>query len=191
MPAPPNAPTALSVSPPAELPTRGVGSYGPVTLKRYDEQTGDVSETVRFEGRIIGSASSEKDTHIGHPRTDWAPKHVKCSACRWLEATIYKRRIVDPVMKIDGLAKSDNLRCRYDYVIYTVGVSNVPGEIDFIRLHQTSSAFEVVELLTVRRYNRITGKTDAFLPPQHAQALAQAASIDEDVSEAYVNRAVA
>lgn len=172
-------PAGATVLAPGDSP----GRYGPVTLERYDEQTGDVIERVRFEGRIIGSATSEKDTHIGHPRADWAPKTVKCSACRWLEVTIYRRRSHAPA---DGRP-----RPTFDYVIYTVGNSNVPGEVDFIRLHQTASAFEVVELLTVRRTNRHTQRAEAFLPPQHAQALAQAASVDEDIQEAYVNRAVA
>jgi hypothetical protein len=158
------------------------GRYGPVTLERFDEQTNDVIERVRFEGRIIGSASSEKDTHIGHPSTAYAPKHVKCSACRWLEVTIYSRRHRASI-------KEDVFT--FDYVIYTVGNSDVPNEVDFIRLYQTTSAFEVIELLTVRRFNRHTSKSDAFIPPQHAQALAQAASVDDDIREAYVNRAVA
>ena len=169
--------------------SRGVGGYGPVGLERYDEKTGEVVERVEFEGRIIGSATSEHDKHYGHPGTAYAPKRIKCSACRWLEVTLYLRRTVT------DQPSHDALRYRYDYVIYTLGASNVPHEIDFIRLHQTDSAFEVVELLTVRRTKRnaATGEsfTDAFLPPQHARALAQAATIDEDIREAYVNRAVA
>ena len=189
--------------------SRGVGSYGAVGLERFDEKTGALAESVRFEGRILGSASSEHANHRNHDGLNWAPKRVKCSACRWLEVTIYRRRTKvggncalchgQGYERFDGV----NVRCPdctdpkgqfvydYDYVIHTVGVSEVPGEIDFVRIHQTSSAFEVVELLTVRRPNLTTGQTDAYMPPQHAMALAQAAILDEDLQEAYVNRAVA
>ena len=155
--------------------------FGPVTLHRHDERTGDVIETLEFQGVIIGSASSEHDNHRGHPNTNWAPRRVKCSACRWLEVTIFLCR--------DGDPKTDD-ELTYSYVVQTVGLSNVPGEVDFERLWKTSSAFEVVELLTVRR-SQTNGTTETFIPPQHARALAQAATLDEDIREAYVNRAVA
>jgi hypothetical protein len=155
----------------------------PVSLDRFDERTGEVIETVEFHGHVLGNASSQQAGHRGHAG-GWAPKRVKCSACRWLEVTIYLRlrRSDNPV--------SDDDEPTYDYVVYTVGASNVPSEIDFIRLWQTTSAFEVVELLTVRR-GQTDGSTETFIPPQHARALAQAASVDDDIREAYVNRAVA
>jgi hypothetical protein len=152
-----------------------------VTLQRHDERTGDVVETIEFQGAILGSASSEHETHRGHPKTTWAPRRVKCSACRWLEVTIFLSRSGDP--------KTDD-ELTYGYVVQTVGMSNVPGEVNFERLWTTSSAFEVVELLTVRR-GQPNGTTETFIPPQHARALAQAATLDEDIREAYVNRAVA
>lgn len=155
--------------------------FNPVTLQRHDERTGNVVETLEFQGAILGSASSEHTTHRGHPNKDYAPRRVKCSACRWLEVTIFLSRNGDPKF-LDELT--------YGYVVQTVGVSNVPGEVDFERLWTTSSAFEVVELLTVRR-GQPNGSTETFIPPQHARALAQAATLDEDVREAYVNRAVA
>ena len=43
---------------------------------------------------------------------------------------------------------------------------------------------EVVEILTVK------GQTDPFIPAPSARALAQAADKDDDIQEAYVNRAV-
>lgn len=153
----------------------------PVKLEVRDEgDARNVVKTLEFHGAIIGSATSERDDHRGHPGTEYAPRNVKCSACRWLEVTIYLRRNGDP---------STNDAPTYDYVIHTLGASDVPGEIDFVRLWETSSAFEVVELLTVRR-NRAPGNTETFIPVQHARALAQAASIDDEIREAYVNRAV-
>lgn len=168
-----------------------LSQYAEITLHRYDEQTQKVIETVKFAGAILGSATSEHNSHRGHPGAEFAPKHVKCSACRWLEVTIYRRRVEMTYAVIVEPDPNAPATYTYDYVIHTVGMSDVPGEVDFIRIHQTASAFEVVELLTVRRTNPRTGVTTAFVPPQHARALAQAATLDDDLREAYVNRAVA
>lgn len=155
-------------------------AYRDVTLVRHEESTGAVVERLTFTGRVLGDATSEQTTHRGHDGRDYAPKNVKCSACRWLEVTIWSRRNGDP--NVDD-------QFTYDYVVHTLGVSEVPGEVDYVRLWQTASAFEVVELLTVRRQRG--SKTETFIPPQHARALAQASSLDEGIREAYINRAVA
>jgi hypothetical protein len=70
------------------------------------------------------------------------------------------------------------------YVVYTQGMSQIEGETTFVRIVQTSSAFEIIELLTVYH----NGKT--YLPRQSARAIAQAAQWDDNVRDAYVNRAV-
>lgn len=70
------------------------------------------------------------------------------------------------------------------WIVHTQGRSVIDGERTLTRIVQTSSAFEIVELLTVNHGGR------QFLPSQSARALAQAAQWDDDVRDAYVNRAV-
>lgn len=124
-----------------------------------------------FDGAVLGAASSESKLHRGHDPRTHAPRGVKCSACRWLEVTVFATS--------------------HGYVVHTVGVSEVPGESDYDRVTATESAFEVVELLTVRRPGTNGRPGETFVPPQYARALAQAASLDDGIREAYVNRAVA
>jgi hypothetical protein len=70
------------------------------------------------------------------------------------------------------------------FIVHTRGLSTVPGERTRIRIVETTSAFEVVELLTVNHGGKI------YLPRQSARALSQAAQWDDDIRDAYVNRAV-
>lgn len=130
-----------------------------------------------FNGRIIGAGTSEAQHH--NHAEDWLapsspaapdtagalPRRRKCSACRWLETTLYRTA--------EG-----------KYVVHTIGRSIVPGEIDYIRVTFTPSAYEMVEILTVK-----SGR-EPYIPDPSARALAQAASDDDDVQDAYVNRAV-
>jgi hypothetical protein len=74
------------------------------------------------------------------------------------------------------------------YVVYTVGRSRVPGEVDLPKLVETASAYEVVEALTVRRTGG--GGGEVFIPPQHLRALAAASQWDRDLRDAYINRAI-
>lgn len=128
-------------------------------------------ETV-VHGRLIGFASSHRDEH-SHPGHDFAPqlspdtqRRQHCNACRWFEVRI--------IRDVDGT-----------YAVHTMGPSVIPGDITLCRLARTESPWEVVELLTVRRDGSVT------LPGHSARALAQAALVDEGISTAYVNRAVA
>lgn len=122
--------------------------------------------TVAFTGQLLGEASSEEDVHTHDD--DFGParsnRRMKCHACRWLETKIYRRA--------DGV-----------FVAHTIGRSSIPGEVDYARVFTTPSAFELVEVLTVRR-----GRP--FLPLPSARALAQAAAYDDKIENAYVNRAV-
>ena len=126
-----------------------------------------------FTGRVIGAGTSESRDHnhdtdylVPANTTDTSGvRRIKCSACRWQETTIY---VTD-----DG-----------QFVVHTIGRSVVPGESDRHRVTFTSSAYEIVEVLTVK------GNKEPFLPDPSARALAQAAAVDDDVQEAYVNRAV-
>lgn len=129
-----------------------------------------------FNGRIIGAGTSET-AHHNHAE-DWlapspsplndgtaAPRRRKCSACRWLETTLYRT----------DMGK---------YVVHTIGRSIVPGEIDYVRVTFTPSAYEMVEILTVK-----SGR-EPYIPDPSARALAQAAEDDDRIQDAYVNRAV-
>lgn len=117
-----------------------------------------------FEGALIGASSSRGDEH-SHA-ADYALRGSRCSACRWFSVDIYVRP--------DG-----------SYVVHTVGDTVVPGERRFSRVSETTSGYEVVELLTVRKPGN-----EPFITAQSARALAQASSVDDGVRDAYVDRAV-
>lgn len=130
-------------------------------------ETGDHT----FTGEVLGTATSEARNHnhdsdfLSATTPPVEGRRAKCSACRWLETTIYA---------------TDNGK----FVIHTNGRSIVPGEKDYVRVTFTESAYEVVEILTVK------GQKEPFIPAPSARALAQAASVDEDMRDAYVERAV-
>jgi len=125
-----------------------------------------------FTGALLGSGSSRSEHHSDH-RGESAQRGTKCSACRWFEVAIYRR---EPNRHNRGVA---------DYVVHTVGNTTVHGERRLSRIKYTRSAFDVLELLTVRPVDR-----DPFIAAQSARALAQAAQLDEDIRDAYINRAV-
>lgn len=152
------------------------------------ELSGRDGEPFDFLGAPLGVGSSRRDSHL-HDRDDerYARKGRRCSACRWFEVAIYRRFTDD---EIDLSTTPPTLKKliepeAFDYVIHTVGASAVPGEARLSRVSVTDSAFEVVELLTVRR-----GDDPPWIPAQSARALARAAELDDGLREAYVNRAV-
>lgn len=97
--------------------------------------------------------------HLGHGTSEHPNK------LRWFEVDLY--------ITNDG-----------EYFIHTQGKSSIEGEITYVRIAQTRSAFEVVELVTVNHKGKI------YIPRQSSRALAQAAQWDDDIRDAYVNRAV-
>jgi len=128
-----------------------------------------------FTGYALGVATSRAEQHTHSTR--YAAPGDKCSACRWFSVGIY--RVFDEPETSDGRPKPRG------YVVQTVGESVVPGEQRLARVQETASAYEVLELLTVRRRN-----AEPFITPQSLRALAQAANLDDGVRDAYVNRAV-
>jgi hypothetical protein len=134
----------------------------------------------RFTGYALGLATSRADQHTH--REPYAAPGTKCSACRWFAVGIY--RVFDAFVLTDGDVPVRRPTPR-GYVVQTVGESVVPGEQRLARVEETSSAYEVVELLTVRRRG-----AEPFITPQSLRALARAAQLDDDVRDAYVNRAV-
>lgn len=145
---------------------------------------GDVFE---FHGVKLGADSSEQETHVDHDG-EYARKFEKCSACRWFEVSVYRRYFTESV---DLRTNTDHSRIfpidpvPADYVVHTVGGSIVPGEHRLSRISCSDSGFEVIELLTVRKAGG-----EPFITAQSSRALAQAASRDEDIRDAYINRAV-
>jgi len=134
--------------------------------KLHSEQQG----TVIFDGKVLGRATSQQPDHnhdapFVAPGFDENGRKNKCPACRWLEVTVYATT-------------------PRGYVLHTIGKTVVPGEIEFARISRTASAFELVDIATVRSGNK------PYLPAPSSRALAQASDKDDDVRDAYVNRAV-
>lgn len=153
-------------------------------LKQF-KLVGREGDEFAFTGIRLGHETSYQDQHTHHPRRA-AAKREKCSACRWFEVSIYRRYATEgidfeteppTIFQIDPEPG--------DYVVHTVGASNVPNEQRLSRIAVTESAFEIVELLTVRKIDE-----QPFITVQSSRALAQAAARDEDVRDAYINRAV-
>lgn len=134
-------------------------------------------EPLRVRGALIGFASSQRDEHT-HRHSEHAEPGQRCSACRWFEVRILR---AEAELTEDGVSEEPRGR----YLVLTYGRSEVPGETDKRRAVWTDSPFEVLEVLTQR------DRGAPFLPSASARALAQAAAWDDDLTDAYVNRAVA
>lgn len=143
-------------------------------------------EVLRLRGRLLGFASSQSDDHHRH-LGEFAQPGERCSACRWFEVRLL---VAEAELVLEDLVAGEpNYRVedpRARYLVITYGCSTVPGEETKRRAVWTDSAYDVIELLTQR------GREDrrAFLPAPSARALAQAAQWDDDLNDAYLNRAV-
>lgn len=125
------------------------------------------SETT-VTGELLGFGSSQREYH-NHPEPrdrETHPSSWKCSACRWFEVSI----IYVPA--------------EHTYAVHTVGRSAIPSELPRARTQFTESAYEIIEMLTDRRHSQ------PRLPVAAARCVAQAASVDSKIADAYVNRAV-
>lgn len=80
--------------------------------------------------QFIGLGTSQEDvhSHSGPVLTD----DRRCLACRWFEARLF-------------LTKEEDQR----YLLYKVGASNIPGEVDRIRYRHAKDAFEAVLFMSV------------------------------------------
>jgi hypothetical protein len=125
------------------------------------------NEPARVDGRFIGMASSQRETHNRGTEhvNGFAPKGKPCSACRWSVFRVFRE---------DGGW----------YAIHHTGMSTVPGETLRFRHERVSTAHEVVESMTTRR------NQTAFLTAAAAKVLAQCAGHDIPLRDAYENRAV-
>lgn len=90
--------------------------------------------------------------------------HKLANGKRWLEMELYKTA--------DG-----------EYIVYTIIASGVEEDNRY-RIRRTRSPFTVIEYLTLLREGK------PYLPRDAAVLLSEAANVDDDIREAYVNRAV-
>lgn len=121
----------------------------------------------RITGQFLGMGSSYRPDHKGHPATEWAPVRTHCSTCRWTEVRLFKSK--------DG-----------GFCVVNCGASDVPDERDLIKVTVVEAPFELVEFLTT--VDRRTHET--VLPMPARRALAQAASHDRGLRDAYINSPV-
>jgi len=127
---------------------------------------------VDFHGELLGEATSRNGTHA--PRAEHvdglALRGEKCSACRWFEVRIYRVSSSSPTT---------------EYVVETVGRTEVPGERTRTRIERTDAPHWVIECLVQRRDG------DVFIPTVSRRALAQVATRDRAIEDAFINRVVA
>jgi hypothetical protein len=153
-------------------------------------QTDDV-EYYRTYARFLGVGTSHAPTHSSAPHTDrnrFVPRGVRCNACRWFEARIFRE--LDLPDGVDDVAQlTDPAQARLgDYVIHFTGMSIVDGEVPFYRYETTASPHMVIEHMTTRRLTE--RGPEVFLAKPSAHALAVAAAYDGDLRDSYENRAV-
>lgn len=152
-----------------ELPTRAeAGVFRIWNLPEHEE----------FVGQFLGVGSSYRPRHTAH-QGEFAGKGVKCHACRWFEARLFRLG-----EEADG-----------DYLIYNVGRTIVPGETQRYKWDNVISPYEVVEIFTTRRLNTSaepgSSQWSVHLSIPAARVLSQAAAFDVGLKDAYVNRAIA
>jgi hypothetical protein len=81
-------------------------------------------KTLEIDAAFLGVASARQDKH-NHAGT-FAPKGRRCPACRWYEPRIFK---------VTETGK---------YLLYTLGCSNLPGEVDVPRYRYAADAHEAI-----------------------------------------------
>jgi len=141
-------------------------------------ETGQVTVRAVF----LGISSSYRSGHRGrrsptnptgksHPDTDFATLADRCSSCRWFEPRLYRE--TGPLQR---------------FLVHRTGVSIVPGEVNRFRLEYLVSAQEVIEHFTTRHNG--PDASPPFLSVPAAKILGQAAGFDDDMRDAWDNRAV-
>jgi hypothetical protein len=144
---------------------------------------GSDTEPVSFTGRLLGIGSSYRPYHT-HPEGTYADRPTtassskKCSACRWFELRVFS--VDEPIPGVSRQVR---------YLVYFAGVSVVPGEHQRCRYEAVSTAWEVIEAMTLRQ-RLASGESNVYLSTVASRALAMAAGHDADLREAYINRAV-
>lgn len=145
--------------------------------------------------RFLGVGSSHTDRHANHAIDGhgdvierFVKKGVRCNACRWFEARIFRELVLpEGVEDVAQVADPADVELG-DYVIHYAGMSVVDGEVPFCRSESTPSAYAVIESMTTRRTTE-NGPV-VFLAKPAAHALAAAVEFDGKLRSAYENRAV-
>ncbi len=106
-----------------------------------------------------------------HPAARSAEQNEKCRACRWFEARLFRE-------------SGDGRR----YLVHRTGRSVVPDEVTFTSHEWVRGPYEVIETLTTRPHGE---DRTPYLNRASARVLAQAAAYDDDLNQAYIDRAVA
>lgn len=166
------------------------------------EIDGRDGEVFSVRAKLLGFTASRRDEH-DHPlaydrdgaQVTFAEAGTRCSACRWFEVGIYEVLGEHAGRCTCGLGDSEDghhdVLCGLKsptarYLVVTCGRSVVPGERDKRRTTWTDSAFDVIEVLT----QRPDRAREPFIPAASRRALARAAQWDDDVRDAWINRAV-
>lgn len=156
----------------------GVGDVGRTDFWDIPTESGMVT----VEAVFLGTSSSYRSGHRGrrspsnptgqnHPDSDFATGAIRCSSCRWFEPRLFR--------ETGPLAR---------FLVHRTGVSLVPGEVDRFRLEYLLNAHEVIEYFVTRHSG--PGSTPPFLSVPAAKILGQAAGFDDDMRDAWENRAV-
>lgn len=117
-----------------------------------------------IEATFLGLGSARRNRHFPHAGV-FPTRGESCGYCRWFESRIFR---VGP----------------NEYVLHHVGRTLVPTERNMMRHERAFSPQEVIERYTIR------GRNEPFLSRPGARALAQASAHDDDLRDAYENRAV-
>lgn len=156
-------------------------------LREYDLRASDDAPPRPVRARRLADISTRRHDHTHDTAREPVPtRGWRCSACRWIEIEIF----LVPHPAGDGDADDR-------YVVRQVGRSLVAGEVDRVTVGETTSPYEVIELLTVRRSpaaatrDRPARPGGPYLPGPSARALAQAANYDDALLDAFENRRVA
>lgn len=152
---------------------RDVGRTGVWDLPGPDDSTSPITPPV--EVRLLGLSTSHRADHEwrgepNHPGQEYAPKGMRCSACRWFESRIFRET-----------------HDRKRFLVHNVGRSSVPGEETYVRLDWCLNAHEVLEVMMSRDPDR--SLLPSFTAPA-AKVLSQAAGFDTDMRDAWENRAI-
>lgn len=143
-----------------ELPTENeTGMVGRWSVEDDDGNVADIT------GRFLGSGSSWKPRHMGHPDSKFAARGG-CQACRWLELLIFQEA-----------PQEDRPR---RYLVVKIGLTVVPGETNRYTTTWAYSPDEVVVAVSTRAPG---ARLSMSRPAQIA--LARAAGMDPEIREAY------
>lgn len=153
----------------------GSGEVGATDIWHLPIPEGDATPDGRMaiEATFLGMSSSYQPGHMrrslhNHPDFEYAPKRVRCPACRWFESRIFR--------ETGG---------RRRFLVYNTGQSSVPGESARIRYEWCRNAHEVLEVLVTQE----PGVDPCFTSPAR-RVLGQASGFDHDLRDAWENRAV-